>query len=302
MAIQENEHMIPIQYRLIILIRLLRVYQWSKNALLLLPLVFAQQLLDGSAALRSVLAMTAFCLASSATYIINDIRDIEYDRRHPVKCRRPLPAGEVGLHVATVIAAILLVASLVLARLLGVPFLFSLLAYLGLTLSYSALLKNIFIVDVIVIALGFVIRAIAGAVAIEVVFSNWLIVCTLFLALFLALGKRRGEIALLEEEARNHREVLHHYSIAFIDQMLLIVAGGAMITFTIYTCSPEVVERLGTDKLYMTLPFVIYGLGRYLWLIQRNETGDPSQVLLKDWPTCAAVMLWAVTCACIIYI
>lgn len=301
MAIQENEHL-NLAPRFGAVLRLLRVYQWSKNTLVLMPLVFAQQLLDGTAVVRSLLAMGAFCLASSATYIINDIRDLEYDRRHPVKRRRPIASGEISLQAATLTALVLLVAALALARVLSVPFLFALLGYLGLTLGYSAVLKNIFIVDVIVVALGFVLRAIAGAVAIDVVFSNWLIVCTLFLALFLALGKRRGEIALLEGEARNHREVLHHYSIAFIDQMLLIVAGGAMITFTIYTCSPEVVERLGTDKLYMTLPFVIYGLGRYLWLIQHNETGDPSQVLLKDWPTCCAVLAWAVTCGIIIYI
>ncbi|HQN00338.1 MAG TPA: decaprenyl-phosphate phosphoribosyltransferase, partial [Candidatus Hydrogenedentes bacterium] len=118
---------------------------------------------------------------------------------------------------------------------------------------------------------------------------------------FLTLGKRRGEIVLLEDQARTHREVLHHYSTTFIDQMLLIVAGGALITFTIYTCSTEVVARIGTDKLYMTLPFVVYGLARYLWLVEKNGTGDPSQVLLKDWPTALAVILWAITCVAIIY-
>ncbi len=282
-------------------IRLLRVYQWSKNALVLLPLVFAQQLLNADAALRGLAAMAAFCLASSAMYIVNDIRDMENDRNHPKKRNRPLAAGVVAVPTAIVVAVALLTAGLLTAWTLGTPFLTALLVYVALTLSYSAALKNIFIVDVLAVALGFVIRAIAGAVAIHVVFSNWLIVCTLFLALFLALGKRRGEIALLEHDARNHREVLHHYSIAFIDQMLVIVAGGALITFTIYTCSPEVVERIGTDKLYMTLPFVVYGLARYLWLVQRNEGGDPSQVLLKDWPTCLSVLLWAATCVAIIY-
>ncbi len=301
MAIQEDEHMIPYMKQLYDILRLLRVYQWSKNALVLMPLVFAQQLLDSTAVMRSIIATAAFCLASSATYIVNDIRDLENDRSHPIKCNRPLPSSAVTLPAAGLIALILFGASLALAFGLSVPFLLALLSYLVLTLGYSMLLKNIFIVDIIIVAMGFVIRAIAGAVAIEVVFSNWLIVCTLFLALFLALGKRRGEIALLEDKARNHRVVLHHYSIVFIDQMLLIVAGGALITFTIYTCSPEVVERIGTDKLYMTLPFVVYGLARYLWLIQQNETGDPSQVLLKDWPTCVTVVLWALTCGIIIY-
>lgn len=283
------------------LVRLMRVYQWTKNALVLMPLVFAQQMLNPEAVVRSVAAMIAFCLASSATYIFNDILDLENDRRHPDKARRPLPRGEISVRSAAVLSVLLLAAALVMAVKLNTAFLMALLVYIGLTVSYSLVLKNLFIVDVIVVSMGFVIRAIAGAVAISVVFSNWLIVCTLFLALFLSLGKRRGEIVLLEGEARTHREVLHHYSTAFIDQMLLIVAGGAMITFTIYTCSAEVVARIGTDKLYMTLPFVVYGLARYLWLVEQNGTGDPSQVLLKDWPTCLAVVLWAATCALIIY-
>ncbi|HOD95821.1 MAG TPA: decaprenyl-phosphate phosphoribosyltransferase [Candidatus Hydrogenedentes bacterium] len=282
-------------------IRLLRVYQWTKNALVLMPLVFAQQLLNPEAAVRSLLATVAFCLASSATYIVNDLRDRESDRNHPTKRMRPLASDAVAPVPASLFSAALLVLSLALAFHLNWAFLLSLLTYLALTASYSFFLKDLFIVDVIAVALGFVVRAIAGAVVIDVVFSNWLIVCTLFLALFLGLGKRRGEIALLEEDAADHREVLHHYSIDFIDKMLIVVAGGAMITFTIYTCSPEVVSRIGTDKLYMTLPFVIYGLARYLWLVEQNETGDPSQVLLKDLPTCVAVLLWAITCALIIY-
>lgn len=282
--------------------RLMRVYQWTKNALVLMPLVFAQQLMNFDAVARSFLAMLSFCLAASATYIYNDIRDLENDKRHPEKSLRPLPRGDISPAGAGLLGGLLLAASIGLALPLNSSFLWALLVYIGLTVSYSLLLKNVFIVDVIVVALGFVVRAIAGAVAIEVVFSNWLIVCTLFLALFLALGKRRGEIVLLEGQARNHREVLHHYSTVFIDQMLLIVAGGALITFTIYTCSAEVVARIGTDKLYMTLPFVVYGLARYLWLVEHNGTGDPSQVLLKDWPTCAAVLLWAVTCVAIIYV
>ncbi len=284
------------------LIRLLRVYQWTKNALVMMPLVFAQQLLNPAAVVRSLLATMAFCGAASATYILNDILDLENDKCHPEKCHRPLPQGDISRTGAALSAILLLMVSFALALRLNVPFITALLAYIGLTVSYSLVLKNMFIVDVIVVSMGFVIRAIAGAVAIEVVFSNWLIVCTLFLALFLALGKRRGEIVLLEDQAHTHREVLHHYSTSFIDQMLLVVAGGALITFTIYTCSAEVVARIGTDKLYMTLPFVLYGLARYLWLVEKNGTGDPSQVLLKDWPTCIAVILWAGSCILIIYV
>lgn len=282
-------------------LRLMRVYQWTKNGLVLMPLIFAQQLLNPTAVVKSLFAMAAFCLAASATYIINDIRDLQNDQTHPVKCRRPLPSGEVSLHVAVFLALLLITSAFTVASFLNYSFFAVLCGYVALTLSYSLALKNIFIVDVLVVAIGFVIRAVAGAIAIEVVFSNWLIVCTMFLALFLALGKRRGEIVLLEDEARVHREVLHHYTTAFIDQMLIIVAGGAMITFTIYTCSAEVVARIGTDKLYVTLPFVLYGLARYLWLVERNEAGDPSQVLLNDLPMCLVVVLWAVTCIVIIY-
>lgn len=287
--------------KLTIILRLMRVYQWTKNLLVVLPLLFAQQLFYPDQLMRSVMAMIAFCLAASATYIFNDLRDLENDRRHPDKCKRPLSAGEVSRGTAGLLALCLTAGALAVGLQLGTSFLAALLFYLALTVSYSLWLKNLFIIDVITVAMGFVVRAIAGAVAINVVFSNWLIVCTLFLALFFALGKRRGEIALLEGDARNHREVLHHYNIHFIDQMLLMVAGGALITFTIYTCSPEVVSRIGTDKLYMTLPFVIYGLGRYLWLIQHNKSGDPSLVLLRDWPTGAAVALWTLTCVVIIY-
>lgn len=284
-----------------ILLQLLRVYQWPKNGLVLLPLIFAQEFNNPESIMRSIVATIAFCLAASTTYIFNDIVDYEQDLKHPKKCLRPLPSGQITRSTALFIAMLLLSAALGTATFLGRPFLLALFCYLLMTFSYSVLLKKIFIVDVIIIALGFVIRAIAGAVAIHVLFSNWLIVCTLFLALFLALGKRRGEIALLEENARNHREVLHQYTIAFIDQMLVIVASGALITFTIYTCSPEVIERMGTDKLYITLPFVVYGLARYLWLIQQNKSGDPAQALFKDLPTCITVVLWAITCVIIIY-
>ena len=282
--------------------RLMRVYQWTKNALVLMPLVFAQQLMQRDAVLQSLLAMLAFCFAASATYIFNDIRDLNHDKYHPEKSGRPLPRGDISLINAAVLGVLLLAASIFIACRINPKFFWALMAYIGLTLSYTLILKKLFIVDVITVALGFVIRAIAGAVAIDVLFSNWLIVCTLFLALFLALGKRRGEIMLLEEEAGSHREVLQQYSTAFIDQMLLIVAGGALITFTIYTCSAEVITRIGTDKLYMTLPFVVYGLARYLWLIEHNGTEDPSQVLLKDWPTSVSVGLWIIACVAIIYL
>ncbi len=282
--------------------RLFRFYQWPKNLLVLMPLIFAQELNRPGEVLRALAATAAFCLASSGAYIFNDIRDLKQDRGHPVKCRRPLPAGEVAVAVAAVLAVLLIAAALGVGWWVRPKFLAVLCGYLVLTASYTLVFKHVFLLDVIVVALGFVIRAMAGAIAINVVFSNWLMVCTLFLALLLSLGKRRTEIALLDEQAGAHRAVLDRYDTAFIDQLLLLVAGGALITYTIYTCSPEVVARVGTDKLYMTLPFVLYGLARYLWLIREtHHGGDPSALLLRDWPTLATVGLWMAACVGLLY-
>ncbi len=282
--------------------RLLRLYQWPKNLLVLMPLIFAQEMNRPGEALRAFAALAAFCLASSGTYIFNDIRDLEQDRGHPTKRRRPLPAGDISVPFAAALSVILIAAAIGIGWWVRPKFLAALFGYLVLTASYTLLLKHVFLVDVIAVALGFCIRAMAGAVAINVIFSNWLMVCTLFLALLLSLGKRRTEIALLDEEAGAHRAVLDHYDTAFIDQLLLLVAGGALITYTIYTCSREVVERVHTDKLYMTLPFVLYGLARYLWLIREtHHGGDPSALLIRDWPTLATVGLWMAACVGLLY-
>lgn len=285
-----------------VLIRALRPYQWTKNLLLFAALIFAQQFFHLDAFITTLLAFASFCMAASATYIFNDLRDIEKDRAHPKKRNRPLASGALSISAAWILIIVLFAASITLAATIQLEFLGALLAYIGLTLAYSLFLKNVPLVDVMVIALGFVIRAIAGALAIDVIFSNWLIVCTLFLALFMALSKRRAEITLLDEDARAHREVLFHYSVHYLDQLILIVAGGAIITYTIYTCSPEVVTRFGTDKLYMTLPFVVYGVFRYLYLVHhKTGGGDPSRTLITDWPLGLTVFLWAATCAAIVY-
>jgi 4-hydroxybenzoate polyprenyltransferase len=284
-------------------VRALRSYQWSKNVLLFAALIFAQEFFHLDKLLISVLAFVAFCLAASATYIFNDLRDIEKDRAHPKKRNRPLASGALSIPAAWVMIVTLFITSVLIGAYVGIPFLLALLSYIGLTLAYTLFLKNVPLVDVMVIALGFVIRAIAGAVAIDVIFSNWLIVCTLFLALFLGLSKRRAEITLLDEDARSHREVLFHYSVHYLDQLILIVAGGAIITYTIYTCSPEVVDRFDTDKLYMTLPFVVYGVFRYLYLVHhKTGGGDPSRTLITDWPLGVTVVLWAISCAAIVYL
>ncbi len=287
----------------VILFRAMRPYQWTKNLLVLAALLFAGELGHVHQIFVGFSALVAFCLAASATYVFNDLLDIESDREHPKKRLRPLASGEMSIATAWVLLVLLFALALTLAYMIRIPFMFALLAYVVLTLSYTVKLKHLAIVDVLTIALGFVIRAVAGAIALDVPFSNWLVVCTFFLATFLGLSKRRNEITLLDEGAQSHRQVLQHYTVNYLDQLILIVASGTLLTYTIYTCSPEVIERLGTDKLYITLPLVAYGLFRYLHLIHhKTGGGDPSQTLLKDRPLGVTVLIWAVACGLIIYL
>ncbi|MBI2425796.1 MAG: decaprenyl-phosphate phosphoribosyltransferase [Candidatus Hydrogenedentes bacterium] len=282
--------------------RALRVYQWTKNLLVLAALVFAQQLDNPEMVRTGLLAYLSFCFAASATYLFNDIIDLENDRVHPEKRHRPIASGAVPLSHAWAMLLVLFAMSLGLAYCIRLPFLAAVVFYIVETLLYSLILKQVAILDVMAVALGFVVRAVAGALALDVSFSNWLVVCSFFLALLLTLGKRRHEIALMDGGASSHRKVLEYYSIHFLDQLILMMACSSMITYTIYTCSPEVVERLGTDHLYMTLPFVVYGLFRYLHLIHhKTGGGDPSSTLLKDWPLGATVALWGIACCVIIY-
>lgn len=285
-----------------VLVRALRVYQWTKNLLVFAALLFAKQVGDPVQLSKSIAAFAAFCMAASATYLLNDLIDIEKDRNHPKKRLRPLPSGELTTSLAWVMSAGLFAASITLAGAIRFQFLLALLFFICLTVAYSVVLKEIIIVDVMAIALGFVARAMGGALVLNVVFSNWLVVCTLFLAMFLGLSKRRHEITLMVDGAQHHRRVLYHYSVNYLDQLILIVASGALITYTIYTCSQEVVNRIGTDKLYLTIPFVVYGLFRYLFLVHhRTGGGDPSDMLLTDVPLGINVLLWAVSCGAIIY-
>lgn len=283
-------------------IQAMRIYQWTKNLLVLAALVFADQALVPAQLTRALLALIAFCLASSGTYIFNDLIDVKQDRTHPTKRHRPLASGALSVALAVVLLLLLVAGAVTLAALLHWKFLLALLFYIALTVSYTLLWKHFIILDVMAVAIGFVARAVAGALVLDVVFSKWLVVCTLFLALFLALSKRRSEIVLLDQDARDHRPVLHHYSTQYLDSLIHLMAGGAIITYTIYTCSPEVVANFGTDKLYVTLPFVLYGLFRYLYLVQhKTGGGDPSSTLFKDWPLGLTVLLWGIANLIIIY-
>lgn len=282
--------------RALALITALRPEQWVKNLFLFAALLFGQRLGDGQAVLRALAAFVIFCALSGTVYLINDLRDLERDRRHPVKRNRPLASGQLSPAAAWTAAGVLGTAGLAGGLFLPSEFSWYAGAYLLLNLLYSFGLKNVVIIDVLAIALGFVLRAVAGAAAIPVEFSEWLVLCTLLLALFLGFGKRRHELTLLEGDAVEHRVSLEEYSIAFLDQMITVVLAATVVAYSFYTISAEVAAKLHTGALPLTIPFVLYGIFRYLYLIHhRRGGGDPAQVLLHDLPLLLDVALWTLS-------
>ena len=284
------------------LIQILRPTQWSKNAVLFAALIFAKHLFVLADLVRTVAAFVCFCLVSSGAYVMNDIRDCERDRQHPLKSLRPLPAGRISRGAATVLAVVLMAVGLLGAAALGKGFAFLVAFYLVLQVAYTFALKDAVILDVMSIATGFVIRAVAGGVVIAVPVSQWLIICTFLLALFLGFSKRRHELVLLEGRATEHRAALREYSPYFLDQMISVVTASTVVAYAIYTASPEVQQKLGTDQLYLTIPFVLFGIFRYLYLVhQRESGGNPTQILLTDTPMLVDVLLWILTAAIVLY-
>lgn len=273
-------------------LRALRPEQWVKNLVVFAALVFGLRLLDAGAVLGSLVAFVVFCAASSAAYLLNDVVDVERDRLHPAKARRPVAAGEIAVtHAAAgsvALAAGAVAAALAWnAELAGVVGL-----YLGLNLAYSFYLKHLAVVDVLVIATGFVLRAVAGGAAISVTVSSWLVVCTFMAMLFLALGKRRAEVAGLPEAA-DHRPTHRGYGVGALDQMMTIVVAATLVSYCLYTLSPEVRERFGVGHLELTVPFVVYGLFRYLHLVRTGTRAqNPTRAVLTDVPILVAVALW----------
>jgi 4-hydroxybenzoate polyprenyltransferase len=280
----------------------LRPGQWTKNLFVFAGLIFGQRLLDVDAFARATLAFLIFCALSGVVYIINDIVDRERDRRHPHKARRPIASGAMPVGLAVSVAAALGVGAMGAALWLGRPFAIVAATYLGLLLLYSGPLKNIVIIDVLTIAVGFVLRAMAGAVAVAVPMSNWLLVCTILLALFLALSKRRHELVLLADSATEHRRSLADYSPYLLDQMIGVVTASTLISYIFYTVSPETELRFGTSLLGLTIPFPLYGIFRYLYLVHRKDGGgSPAELLVTDRPLLLCVALWAVAVVLIIY-
>jgi len=274
-----------------------RPRQWTKNFVLFAGLIFSRRFDDPQFIVAAVLAFLLFCLLSSGVYFLNDLADLENDRLHPRKRTRPLAAGRIGRGPVIAAAAVSLVAGIGLSFALKPIFGVIALAYLVLNLAYSAGLKRVVILDVLAIAIGFVLRAVAGVEALpeRVEISPWLLVCTFFLALFLAIGKRRAELSN-RDGAPASRPVLGEYSLALLDQMIAIVTSGTVIGYSIYTVNPSTVEKYDTQALVYTIPFVVFGVFRYLFLVYRREGGgNPAEVLITDGPILATVVLWAVS-------
>jgi len=287
---------------LVELFKSIRPQQWLKNLFIFAPLIFSENIFNRSMFLQSILAFAVFCLLSGALYILNDLKDLEEDRLHPIKSKRPLAAGELKKKQAIAAFVILSFISLLFASLVNEKFLWICLVYYFLQIAYSFALKHVVILDVFIVASGFFLRVIAGAVAIQVKISPWLLICTTLLALFLALGKRRHEILLLDEEAVNHRPILKEYSPYLLDQMISVVTASTVIAYCLYTISGETIEKFGTNKLILTVPFVLYGIFRYLYLIhQKAEGGTPETLILKDRPLLLDIFFWVVSAALIIY-
>jgi 4-hydroxybenzoate polyprenyltransferase len=284
------------------LLKSIRPQQWMKNLFIFAPLIFSENIFNLPMFLQTLMAFAAFCLLSGALYILNDLKDIEEDRRHPIKSLRPLASGKLKKSQAVVAFFVLSFISLLLAFAVNTEFLYVALVYFVIQLAYSFYLKHVVILDVFIVASGFFLRVIAGAVAIQVYISPWLLICTTLLALFLALSKRRHEIILLDKEAVNHRPILKEYSPYLMDQMISVVTASTVIAYCLYTISDETITKFGTNKLILTVPFVLYGIFRYLYLIhQKAEGGTPEALILKDRPLLFDIFLWVVSAGLIIY-
>jgi 4-hydroxybenzoate polyprenyltransferase len=279
----------------------MRPEQWTKNLIVFAALIFGHRLFDPAAVGLSLAAFFVFCALSGVVYLINDAGDREADRRHPLKQHRPIAAGEVSIPLALGAAAVVGSVALGVAFWLRPSLGLIAAAYVGLFAWYSRTLKHVVILDVLTIAIGFVLRAAAGAVAIDVPMSQWLLVCTVLLALFLGLSKRRHELTLLADGARGHRRILEEYNPYLLDQMIGVVTASTLMAYIIYCTSPETTEKFGTTQLVLTTPFPIYGIFRYLYLVHQRGSGSPSEVLLTDRPLVACIALWGLAVIAIIY-
>ena len=285
----------------------LRPRQWIKNLIVLAPLIFSRNLFHPDMAVLSLLALGVFCLLSGGIYVFNDLVDYRQDREHPVKRNRPIASGKVPRGGALAFGIMITAVGLLVAAWTDVSFFWVCLAYTGSMVLYSLGLKHMVVLDVLIISIGFVLRAIAGVEILKdtdsgVVLSPWLLVCTLFLALFLGFSKRRHELGLLAHKAGLHRKSLEDYSKEFLDAMIAVVTAATVIAYAIYTIWPGTVEKFNTRNLIYTIPFVVFGLFRYMYLvIMRNEGGSPSEILVSDAPLVVDIVLWVCVAGLVLY-
>lgn len=284
------------------LLRSVRPDQWTKNLFVFAGLIFGRQLTDPGAVLLSLAAFLTFCALSGVVYLVNDVADRERDRQHPIKAQRPIASGALAPATALGTAGIVALFALGAAWWIGPLFGMVATGYLGLLGLYSFQFKHVVILDVLTIAIGFVLRVAAGAVAIDVPMSHWLLVCTILLALFLGLSKRRHELVLLADGAMGHRRILQEYSPYLLDQMIGVVTASTLMAYVFYATSPETAEKFGTSLLGLTIPFPLYGIFRYLYLVHQKEGGgSPAELLLTDRPLLACVAMWGLAVVVIIY-
>ena len=280
----------------------LRPEQWTKNLIVFAAALFGGQLTNPAAIAAAGATFAIFCALSGAVYLFNDVADRDADRRHPLKRERPIASGALSPAVALTVGVGLGLGAGAAAAAIHPLLAMVAGAYFVLLLSYSFLLKHLVIIDALTIAGGFVLRAAAGAVAVGVPISHWLLVCTTLLALFLSFSKRRHELTLLAEGATDHRPILHEYSPYLLDQMIAVVTASTLVAYALYATSPETAQKLGTTRLGLTIPFVLYGIFRYLYLVhQKRAGGSPSALLVTDGPLLACVALWSVAVAVILY-
>ena len=285
----------------------LRPRQWTKNLLLFAGVLFSRQLGDGTLVMRAAAGFLAFSLLSGAVYLLNDVRDVEEDRRHPTRRLRPIASGRLPVRVAWIAIVPLLAAVVALSSWLGPGFSSVAAVYLAVNLAYTFYLKQQVLIDVFVIASGFVLRAIAGVELLLPVspgteLSPWLLMCTFFGALFLALGKRGRELSNAGEDARTKRAVLEHYTPEVLEGLLLVAAASSVMSYALYTIWPGTVAKFGTERLLWTVPLVAYGIFRYLYLVRgARSSEDPSQVLLTDRPLAGCVLLYLAAVLLILY-
>lgn len=295
-------------HKIALYIACLRPWQWTKNLVVVAALIFSRNFFRFELTLRSIEALLIFCLLSGSIYVFNDLIDLEQDRAHPAKRNRPIASGRVSRAGALVLGLVCAAAGLALAGLLGSAFFTVCVAYIAVSIAYSAGLKHMVVLDVLMISVGFVLRAMAGVEVLKdiepnVIMSPWLLVCTLFLALFLGFNKRRHELDLLADDAGRHRRTLDEYSKEFLDAMIAVVTAATVIAYAIYTIWPATVEKFRTNALIYTIPFVVFGLFRYMYLvIMKNKGGSPSEVLVSDLPLVIDIILWITVAGVVLYV